>query len=1160
MRELRVEDALMYLDQVKMEFGDRPQIYNEFLDIMKTFKSQEIDTPGVIRRVAALFHGNKRLVLGFNTFLPEGFRIELPLDGSPFPVYREPGRPGVIQIPLPGNPNFPSASAAGAAGRMGDMKPAAMPSSGKPPAAASQPPPRPGMQSAASAPGGMLRAPPPPVSSAFPPPGSAVPPSAAASRSGGGPQGASGMPPSSGQQRFGGGPSQFPPAAASAAATPGPSKLPAAASKKPSSSPTGQTSDLAPAPVEFDHAINYVTTIKKRFHAHPEIYRKFLEILHTYQKEQRGIKEVLDEVSVLFADHADLLKEFTYFLPDAVQSQAKAQLDIAAAKAEERAKQRVAQAKALDNGGPGPSPAMASPPGAAPPANFAPSPAGGMILPPPPAAHVGSAQKRMPSVPSNIPRTPFGATKARSEDRENEIAATAQHGKVSFDPVRPPRRNELNTAQASQMFGRPKVIPAEPLQPMTAEIAFFKHVKAHFNRKDLFPDLYNPTIKRRHTPYEEFIKCIHIFGAGMLSKDELIQLLRGLFIQGNAPKSGANSTNITGNSMIIQASNVLLSELEQVLIGRGPFTTQEKTKKYRAKYGSYPLRDYDLTELSKNITPSYWSYPSDYSVELPGVDSDESVLKLLNSKCFSMAKDWPEKGKNKLKSPESYDGVKIRRNIYEEVLCRVEDEMYEVDMAIERNESALRKLEPIAEEATRLRELEEKDGQPIGRLQYKLNLRSLNTIHIGSIARIYGDSGDEVIQHLLRNPLVVVPIVCKRLQEKDAEWRKVKTELAKEWKLALSENAKGSTDVKCLLYRREIEKSFTTERLIEECQEAKSFAKDPSKIQRHPATNMILPDFHLSNQDQQLSLYQPHLSVLVSEMMPHKDAHDLLAAQFRGDRNKFSKLWSGFMAPWFGLPSTFESNESSTAAMKFSPGQKVRTTVGDGQIISIAADPQRYKIKFSFGVGYVHPDAIAHLLPSSSSAADVEADHSQLMQDDIQILFGTENSYLLMRLYMLLVTILYQAKDAIEGDGYTSCMAAITDFVKSKTDVKEFESAIRGIIDKNVFNIVAIPSLVQSCGDAMAKVVEEDVIENLYHCSQLKLKDLNQLRSLSIDVTEEAVYRLQISSAANQVFFSYIPADVELQLSNTSVKRPLESVEKNDDMKIDDDTKRLKTE
>ena len=91
MRELRVEDALLYLDQVKVEFGDRPHIYNEFLDIMKTFKTQQIDTPGVIRRVSNLFQGNKKLVLGFNTFLPEGYKIELPIDGDGPPVFRAPG-------------------------------------------------------------------------------------------------------------------------------------------------------------------------------------------------------------------------------------------------------------------------------------------------------------------------------------------------------------------------------------------------------------------------------------------------------------------------------------------------------------------------------------------------------------------------------------------------------------------------------------------------------------------------------------------------------------------------------------------------------------------------------------------------------------------------------------------------------------------------------------------------------------------------------------------------------------------------------------------------------------------------------------------------------------------------------------------------------------
>ncbi len=46
--------------------------------------------------------------------------------------------------------------------------------------------------------------------------------------------------------------------------------------------------------------------------------------------------DVLEQVSSLFADHPDLLKEFTYFLPDAVQEQAKERLNRAARESEMR--------------------------------------------------------------------------------------------------------------------------------------------------------------------------------------------------------------------------------------------------------------------------------------------------------------------------------------------------------------------------------------------------------------------------------------------------------------------------------------------------------------------------------------------------------------------------------------------------------------------------------------------------------------------------------------------------------------------------------------------------------------------------------------------------------------------------------------------------------
>lgn len=72
---IKFETALEFLDQVKQQFEDNPRVYKQFLKIMKDFKLHEIDTPGVIRRVSELFRGHDHLILGFNRFLPEGYKI-----------------------------------------------------------------------------------------------------------------------------------------------------------------------------------------------------------------------------------------------------------------------------------------------------------------------------------------------------------------------------------------------------------------------------------------------------------------------------------------------------------------------------------------------------------------------------------------------------------------------------------------------------------------------------------------------------------------------------------------------------------------------------------------------------------------------------------------------------------------------------------------------------------------------------------------------------------------------------------------------------------------------------------------------------------------------------------------------------------------------------
>ncbi|XP_072837916.2 paired amphipathic helix protein Sin3a isoform X1 [Pogona vitticeps] len=267
-QRLKVEDALSYLDQVKLQFGSQPQVYNDFLDIMKEFKSQSIDTPGVISRVSQLFKGHPDLIMGFNTFLPPGYKIEV--QTNDMVNVTTPGQ--VHQIPAHG------------------LQPQPQPQ-----------PQHPSQPSAQSAPTPAQPAP--------------QPPPAKISK-----------------------PSQLQTHTPASQQTP---PIPYASPRSPPVQPhtpvtisLGTTPSLQNnQPVEFNHAINYVNKIKNRFQGQPDIYKAFLEILHTYQKEQRNAKEaggnytpalteqeVYAQVARLFKNQEDLLSEFGQFLPDANSS------------------------------------------------------------------------------------------------------------------------------------------------------------------------------------------------------------------------------------------------------------------------------------------------------------------------------------------------------------------------------------------------------------------------------------------------------------------------------------------------------------------------------------------------------------------------------------------------------------------------------------------------------------------------------------------------------------------------------------------------------------------------------------------------------------------------------------------------------------------------
>ncbi|EJC98663.1 uncharacterized protein FOMMEDRAFT_161494 [Fomitiporia mediterranea MF3/22] len=243
-RPLNVTDALSYLDAVKTQFVDRPDVYNNFLDIMKDFKSQVIDTPGVIERVSMLFRGHNDLIQGFNTFLPPGYRIECTSNAQETTT--------TITVTTPAGTTTQSTEN-------------------------HQPPTN------------IVSEPSPAVSPPPPPPAVQIPTIA---------------------------PQPEPPTAPSGSPMPFGTSSAASALNGMGGNYNGQDRGRqGPAGAhEFHHAIQYVNKIKTRFEDDPETYKLFLDILHSYRKEQNH-DDVYYKVEVLFRDAPDLLAEFKNFLP-----------------------------------------------------------------------------------------------------------------------------------------------------------------------------------------------------------------------------------------------------------------------------------------------------------------------------------------------------------------------------------------------------------------------------------------------------------------------------------------------------------------------------------------------------------------------------------------------------------------------------------------------------------------------------------------------------------------------------------------------------------------------------------------------------------------------------------------------------------------------------
>ncbi|UJR37933.1 hypothetical protein I4U23_030619 [Adineta vaga] len=698
---LKVEDALSYLDKVKNQFASQPQVYNQFLDIMKEFKSQSIDTQEVINRVSTLFHGHPDLIVGFNTFLPPGYKIEVSDDHV-----------GYIQV------THPSSRIESIA--IGNINPT--------------------------------------YNLAITTPTSTTYHSSASIR-----QTLNLLTHDHEetstindiQQQPINTTSQAVNALISAASSPqlpyfgttGGLNLSGKANKQQTSNANNNATNSNGQPVEFNHAINYVNKIKNRFHQNPNVYKTFLEILHTYQKQQKDAKEssststtttatnnnqtvllseteVYAKVAQLFTNHEDLLAEFSQFLPDASQHSS------------ERINAITDILSSSDSSGPltNPTPRLII----------------NNTLPPPSSSSSSASFLTLNNnINPNTTLTPsftvLSSTVAKEEmttrplsPKRSTIASSTNINKRSVSSssksVGITKKKRLNIIDNSST-------PSSNINDMTMRDSAGQNRNLPSLDEITFFDKVCTKTLRSPLVFDNFLRCILLYTKRIITRIELFELIQSYL--SHVPELLKTFQEL-----------INLREPGEVIIPKSIYDQNDADSMISIDYGS-----------CSQYGTSYRSVPRSY-LPPPCAGRTQLCKEVLNDHCVLFPTFTDESS-----------SVAAKKSVYEEHMYKIEDERFELDIVMEVNLSAIRALESVQSHMNTLTSEQMTNFQ----LDDQLGGQSVFTQR-QAVQRIYGERANEIIDGLKRNPRVAVPIVLKRLKSKDEEWRESKKNFERFWK------------------------------------------------------------------------------------------------------------------------------------------------------------------------------------------------------------------------------------------------------------------------------------------------------------------------------------------------------------------------------------------
>lgn len=609
--------------------------------------------------------------------------------------------------------------------------------------------------------------------------------------------------------------------------------------------------------IEFNHAISYVNKIKTRFANQPDIYKQFLEILQTYQREQKPIGEIYDQVTELFSGSPDLLNDFKHFLPDtnnAIQQQ---------------------QSQVSDGD------------------LFYPPPNGVTQLPPvgnfhP---HSGPASAIGPSGPHNqyggygFEQDSQGVGYQKAEYERKESDSYSDQGgfagtggpEIGYSNIRSgPGTAVSKTPKGAQGtkggtgISNPTLVPGipEPVPPS-------ENVKSSSLLEELnFFDKVKKAIGNKQT-YIEFLKILNLYSQDILDRDTLVERVES-FLGENHPDLVNWFKNFVGY--------------------------EEKTKSIE----SITFKKHQLElSLCKAYGPSYRQLPK-WETYMPCSGRDEMCWEVLNDEWVGHP-TW---------ASEDSGFIAHRKNQYEEILFKIEEERHEFDYFMESNLRTIQTLETIANRIANMTP----EQKAVFKLPPGLD-HSSTTIYQKVIRKIYDkDRGLEVIEALHENPAVAVPVVLKRLKQKDEEWKRAHREWNKVWREMEQKVFYKSLDHLGLTFKQADKKLLTTRQLVSEISTVKM---EQQNKRLHPLMPKPQEQLNYNFKDYNLFIVILRLALV---FINHTSSYS------SNDREKLSEFFKLFLTRFFGilveeLETSLEQWESVLNKNKDEDSQKQNGTV-----------------------------------------------------------------------------------------------------------------------------------------------------------------------------------------------------------------------------------------